>query len=111
MSETLESVAIDVDQKQLAEQLLAQAEEQVQPGNHPGHQLPGMTHRLIPGKTRRDAIQHRGELRLPTVRVCAVNRGDPATSVVFTNSEDAAVTAPTSADTPNRTNPDLRLQY
>lgn len=28
MSETLESVAIDVDQKQLAEQLLAQAKEQ-----------------------------------------------------------------------------------
>jgi hypothetical protein len=28
MSETLESVAIDVDQKQLAEQLLAQVKEQ-----------------------------------------------------------------------------------
>lgn len=28
MSETLESVAIDVDHKQLAEQLLAQAKEQ-----------------------------------------------------------------------------------
>jgi len=48
----------------------------VQTGGHPGHQLPGMPQRLIPGEPRRDPIQHCRELGLPAIRVYAMSRGD-----------------------------------
>jgi hypothetical protein len=48
----------------------------IQARDHPGHQLARMAQRLVPGKTRRDPIQHRRELRLPPIRVYAMSRGD-----------------------------------
>lgn len=48
----------------------------IQPRDHPGHQRTGMTQRLVTGETRRDPIQHRRELGLPSLWVYAMNRGD-----------------------------------
>ena len=48
----------------------------IQPRDHPEHQLGRMPQRLIPGKTRRDPINHRRELSPPPIRVYAMGRGD-----------------------------------
>ena len=48
----------------------------VQASNHPGQQLARMPQRLGAGGSRRDPIQDRRELRLPPIRVYAMNRGD-----------------------------------
>jgi hypothetical protein len=48
----------------------------IQARDHSRHQRTGMTQRLISGETRRDPIQYRRELRLPTLGVYAMNRGD-----------------------------------
>jgi len=48
----------------------------VQTRDHPRHQGTGMPKRFKPTKPRRDAIQHRRELRLPPIRVYAMSRGD-----------------------------------
>jgi len=45
-------------------------------GNHPRHQLTGMTQRRVTGEPRLDGIQDRRERRLPPIRVYAMSRGD-----------------------------------
>jgi hypothetical protein len=40
-----------------------------QPGEHPGHQVPGMPTRLHTGEPRREPRHQRLELRLPTITV------------------------------------------
>jgi hypothetical protein len=47
----------------------------VQARNHPSHQRTSMPKRFEPTKSRRDPIQYRRELRLPTIRVYAMSRG------------------------------------
>ena len=83
----------------------------VQPRDHPGHQLGGMPHGLV--RANGDAIRsmsaensvcHRLGSTLTTVATAAY-------SDVFTNSEQAAVTALTRADTPDHTGHELPLQY
>ena len=48
----------------------------VQTRDHPRHQLRGMPKWFVATKSRRDPVDHRGELRLPPIRVYAVSRGD-----------------------------------
>ena len=73
----------------------------VQARDHPSHQLGGMAQRFVAGKTRRDPVDHRRELRPPPIRVYAMSRGDRGQFWMSSQTpNNAAVTAPTSADTP-----------
>ena len=83
----------------------------VQARDHPGHQCTGMAQQFVTGKTRRDAIQNRRELRLPPIRVYAMSRGDPAYSDVFTNCEQCRGHRSYQRRHASISNPYPRLQY
>jgi hypothetical protein len=47
----------------------------VQRRQHPQHQPACVTQRLVPGKPRRDAVNHRAVRRPPSIRIYAMSRG------------------------------------
>jgi hypothetical protein len=71
-----------------------------------------MAQRLITGKTRRDPVNHRRELRSPPTTVDAMSRRDRGNFQLSSQTpNNAAVTASTSADTPNHAGNEPLLQY
>ena len=68
MSETLDPVAMDVDQRQLAEQLLAQAKEQGVGLIGPGGLLYGLTKKVLETALEAEITEHLGHEHATTRR-------------------------------------------